>query len=126
MCIPTLKLYADQVSYNLIHQSFSLMCAADCHTAECVAKTASGSNDVHLIIIHTAGVVKICIPADTFCKEQFVYLLVCQNVRWADLRDYIIRHKILLINIIGLPFEFDRKSVSITKTFYHELQKSKE
>ena len=85
MCITTLELYADQVSYNLIHQSFSLMRAADCHTAECVAKTASGSDDVHLIIIHTAGVVKICIPADTFCKEQFVYLLVCPCVGWGDL-----------------------------------------
>ena len=85
MCITTLKLYADQVSYNLIHQSFSLMRAADCHTAECVAKTASGSDDVHLIIIHTAGVVKICIPADTFCKEQFIYLLVCPCVGRGDL-----------------------------------------
>ena len=85
MCIPTLKLYADQVSYNLIHQSFSLMRAADCHTAECVAKTASGCNDIHFLIIHAAGVIQIGISADSFCKKQLINLCVGPSVRRIDL-----------------------------------------
>ena len=47
----------DEVSNDFVHEAFALMEMADGHAAECVAETASGSDDVIVFIIGGASVV---------------------------------------------------------------------
>ena len=54
----------------------------------------------HLVIIHPAGIIQVCISADSFGSEQFVNQAIGTLVGWTDLSDGVVGHGILLkINI---------------------------
>lgn len=56
-------LIGDQVRDDIVHETLALVGAADGHTAQCIAKAAACRNDIHIVIIHAAGVVDIGVPA---------------------------------------------------------------
>ena len=85
-------LVRDQMGDDRVHEAFALVSAADCHTAQRVAKAAAGSNDVHVVIVHAACVIKVSIPADPLCQEQFVDLVVGVSVCGINLGNSVFGH----------------------------------
>ena len=77
---------------DLVHQAFALMGAADSHTAQRVAKAAAGGDNVHIVIVHAACVIKVCVPADPLCQEQFVDLVVGVSVCGINLGNSVFGH----------------------------------
>lgn len=96
MCVPAGKLYFDQVADNRIHQSLALMRMAHCHAAEGISKTASGCDQIHLVIIHPAGIIQVCISSDPLSSKQLIDQMISVFICLTDLGDNIIRHGNLL------------------------------
>ena len=85
-------LIGDQVRDDIVHETFALMGAADGHTAQCIAKAAACRNDVHIVIIHAAGVVEVGVPADSFGLKQAVDLAVRVAVGRIYFGNCVFRH----------------------------------
>ena len=92
MHVAAAVLVGDQMRDDRVHQAFALMGAADSHTAQCVAKAAACSNDVHVIIVHAACVIKVSISANALGQEQFVDLVVGVSVCGINLGNSVFGH----------------------------------
>ena len=77
---------------DLVHQAFALVGAADRHTAQRVAEAAAGGDNVHIVIVHAACVIKVCVPADPLGQKQFIDLVIGVAVGGIDLRNSVFGH----------------------------------
>ena len=88
-----LEFVIDQVGDDLVHEALALVGAAHGHAAEGVLKAAAGGDDLHVIVIHGAGVFKIGIAADPLRLEQAVDLGLPAAVGSRDSGNIVIGHE---------------------------------
>ena len=50
-------------------------------TAQCIAEAASGGDDIHLIIVHAARIIKVGIQADFLSLKKSGDTLNCSFIR---------------------------------------------
>ena len=80
-------LHFQQVSHNLIQQTFSLMLPGYRKAAQSIAKAAAGGKKNVIFIKQTTGVVQISIPADSLPLQQLIHLLIGQGIPGLNFRD---------------------------------------
>ena len=92
MHIAAAVLVGDQVGDDGVHKALALMSAAHRHAAQRVAKAAAGGNDIHIVIIHAAGIVEVGVPADPLGLKQLVDLVVGVAVCGVNLGNPVFGH----------------------------------
>ena len=89
MQIPPRTLDLDEVGDDLVQQPLALMGAADRKAPQRVAKAAARADDVVIVVVHGADVVKVTVPADALLFQQGVDLGKGALVGGIDLRNRI-------------------------------------
>ena len=75
MQIAALVLHLHQMGDDLVEQSLPLMGGGHRKAVQCVAKAASGADDVAVLVKHGTGVIQMTVAGDAFGSQKFVDFL---------------------------------------------------
>ena len=88
MVIAALFLHLGQMCHDARHQALMPMLLSDGQTAQCIAETTAGSDQIAFIIKNTTGIIEIFIPLNTLLLQKHIHPEIQTVIPFGDLLQF--------------------------------------